>query len=331
MKSIVFQHIEFLLPKSGCVIIPEFGAFIVNIEAAKYDLRGFIIPPKYTIVFNQDLKHNDGTLTSSIQKVENISFDKAAKIIKDSVTEIRHKLSIEGKYMCGKIGYLEIDELKNISFYYNQTITHPKLFGLDYVSLNKIPKEQEKTTRLDYQPKRKYIWAGIAAVAVSILLFTMPTPHIENENVNKIIQQADFINSLTSSLNIENKVEYSNSEEKKEIDLNTSSISIEKSPTTSNEVKIEEEKTVIETVKPLSSRTYYIIVGSDKSKAKAEKLLYKFKSEGFSDAEIVHSGNNYRIYIASFDYKQEAEVFLDVFRIEKPEYKTAWLFSKKNK
>lgn len=332
MIETIFRHIEFLLPKSGCVIVPDLGAFIVNIETSKYDLRGFMSCPNYSIVFNQELKHNDGLLASSIQTKENISYEKANKIIKNAVADIKASLLNKEIFNCGKIGYLCLDKNKNIGFYCNTSIIYPQLWGLNHMYLNKI----ETLEKSDIQPsinhrrKRKSLLASAVAVAATVFLFVMPSTHnIGVSNVNTVMQQADFINTLTTALNSNHDTTTIIDSEEDTIDNKENILTINDTLIANNEqTNVKSENADITT--PISLRTYYIIIGGDTSRKKAEKLLSKHKQAGFENADIVQSNDNYRVYIASFNNKKEAESFLDTFRVENPNYKTAWLFSKKN-
>lgn len=308
MENRIFEHIEFLLPKHNCVIVPDLGGFIVNVEPATRRNDGSIGAPKYSIVFNKDLKYNDGLLASSIQSVKNISYSNACNIIAESVKHIKQTLLQDKPLLCGKIGVLQLDGDNNITFTGNTMLVHPQLYGLGTMHLSFIDALENNNTRKEKYTKVKYKVASMAAVAAALFLFVMPAGKIGNSD-HSTIQQAGFINSVKRSfippvetINVNNEI-------------------------SGNTEAINEEETVLS--KP--ARTYYIIVGGEESEKRAQRLLEKFQSQGLENAAIVKSPTLYRIYIASYSDKSEAERFLDIFRLENPKYATAWLYSQRNK
>lgn len=141
---------------------------------------------------------------------------------------------------------------------------------------------------------------GVAAASIALLLFITPSASIKDNN-SPTVQKADFISSVTSSLT-ETQV-----------------------PTEDNTAypKLQEDIT-----KP--ARSYYIVIGGEDTKSKADQLLKKINNSDFPQADIVETSGRYRIYVASFSDKEQAEEFLKTFRTGNPKYETAWLFSKRN-
>ena len=74
MKKSLEHYISELLYIEDCIIIPDFGGFIVNDKSATINEKsGEIAPPSKTILFNSQLVNNDGLLINHIAKEENIS------------------------------------------------------------------------------------------------------------------------------------------------------------------------------------------------------------------------------------------------------------------
>jgi hypothetical protein len=60
----ITRHIEYLVSRHDCVVVPGWGAFIAQYEPARIDAEsGLIVPPSRAISFNQSVMHNDGLLT----------------------------------------------------------------------------------------------------------------------------------------------------------------------------------------------------------------------------------------------------------------------------
>ena len=60
------RHIESLLLKHDCVIVPDFGGFVTQQVSARYvEDEGLFLPPYRSVGFNGCLKLNDGLLAQS--------------------------------------------------------------------------------------------------------------------------------------------------------------------------------------------------------------------------------------------------------------------------
>ncbi len=310
MENIIFEHVEFLLPRHNCVIVPGLGAFIVNFEPSGTAKDHEITPPTYTIVFNNELKHNDGLIVSSLQALRNIPYTTANNIVNDSIKEIKQTLLQGLPVNCGKLGLLNLDLQGNIAFHPNRTIVFPSIYGLSPVLLQSI----EALRQLDHVERKQNITirriATTAAVIAGLFIFVTPSGNISTINNN---QKAGFLDIFSQTITESNHISLGTKP-----DAEANSI-ISTLPTSDSSNSTIEKPT----------RTYYIVVGGEESESQANRLLARFKDQGFPKASIV-LGDRYRIYVASFFDKSEAERYLDLFRLENPEYATAWLYSKKN-
>ncbi|SBV95786.1 SPOR domain-containing protein [uncultured Dysgonomonas sp.] len=309
MEKTIFKYLEISLPIHNCVIIPDFGGFILNMEPAIFLSNGAIKPPKHSIVFNPELNHNDGIIASYITKDEKISYNAACKKIKEFVTAIKTKLKDGKTIPFGNIGSFTTDTEGNILFAPNRSIMHPGLFGLYPTSIKQLAEIDKIIIRDKRNLSLKYTIGAVAASVAAIALFITPI-NIKDSN-SKISQKADFISTITSSLSPRNSEIVKDLENKTETKQITNTA--EDSP-----------------VKLKSGRIYYIIVGGEDTMDRANNLLSKIKKNGFNDADIVEGGDRYRIYISSFEDKTQAESYLDSFRKENPKFETAWLYSKRN-
>ena len=69
MNHSIEKYISDLLYDNDCVIIMNFGGFVCNQTSAKLDeATGILSPPNKTILFNSQLKENDGLLINHISK-----------------------------------------------------------------------------------------------------------------------------------------------------------------------------------------------------------------------------------------------------------------------
>lgn len=74
----IWNHIRDLLMRHDCVIVPGFGGFVCNREPSRIDQVSHVItPPSRKVVFNQNLKTNDGLLIGYIAVKEQIQYSDA--------------------------------------------------------------------------------------------------------------------------------------------------------------------------------------------------------------------------------------------------------------
>ena len=74
MNKSVENYISELLFLHDCVIMPEFGGFVGNQKSAQLNKStGALIPPSKQILFNPNLKTNDGLLIAHIANQEGIT------------------------------------------------------------------------------------------------------------------------------------------------------------------------------------------------------------------------------------------------------------------
>lgn len=341
MDNMLFKYIEYLLPQYNCVIVPNFGGFVVNMEPAYSNEDGTIAPPSYRISFNQDLTYNDGLLASNIQQAENITYEAACTQIKKCVEGIRLRL-VQNKILhCGNLGKLTLND-NNLSFAANNPVMHPYLMGLTPVHIPLLAELDNERIRERRSLNLRYVIGTAAAAAVALLLFMGPSINVGNTTDTSNRQQANFLSTLAKN-NIYTVKNVKPEEKTADIaehfngenNAGTPEVNNLKSEDTDKLInnynsKRKEDYNMANIGAPHASRTYYIIVGGEESKYRADKLLSKIQSADFPTANIVESADRYRIYVSAFDNKSDAEEYLEKFRTNNPRYKTAWLFSKRN-
>lgn len=111
-------HIEYLLLRHECVVIPDFGAFIKvhHPSVPNYD-SGEILPMTVEIRFNALLTHDDGLLAASFARKLKISYAAGREIMRNSITDLRQALSIDGEVAIGRLGVIRLNEDNRLSFH----------------------------------------------------------------------------------------------------------------------------------------------------------------------------------------------------------------------
>lgn len=181
MQELIHIVVE-LLSKHSCVIIPNFGGFVVNEKSAVADSgTDYFFPPQKELIFNPHLSHNDGLLAHALMQKKSISFDEADEIVAKGVEQLKTELKEHKMCTLGDWGFFSF-ERGNILFHAkNIKIENVDSFGLKefyFPSLHAAKDtrpfdagEKKKT------PVSKALMGGIAA-AIALFLVCQP---IQNE------------------------------------------------------------------------------------------------------------------------------------------------------
>jgi hypothetical protein len=111
-------HIEYLLLRHDCVVVPGFGAFINVYHSALEDSKTHGFQPMTTEVrFNSALKHNDGMLATSYARRERVSYAEGREMVRVAVSDLLDTLALEGEVSIGRIGRIRTDNSGNLSFH----------------------------------------------------------------------------------------------------------------------------------------------------------------------------------------------------------------------
>lgn len=141
------NYISQLLYRYHCVTIPNFGAFLTEIQSAKIDeATATFFPPNKTLSFNSYLQNNDGLLANHISQVEKITYDEAVGYIKIQVLNWKEKLNLFGLLAIKNIGEFTLNSDNKLVFKpFSQLNYLTDSFGLSSYSVAEI---QRKTIRI---------------------------------------------------------------------------------------------------------------------------------------------------------------------------------------
>lgn len=89
----VWDIVKELLHRHDCVIVPGFGGFVCNREPSRIDQVSHVItPPARRVIFNQNLKTNDGLLAGRMAEVLKLSYNEALAEIDRTIERTRDLL-----------------------------------------------------------------------------------------------------------------------------------------------------------------------------------------------------------------------------------------------
>lgn len=314
----ISKHIEHLLYKHDCVILPTLGGFVVNEEPSHIDfVGGKVHPPKRQVSFNQSIIHNDGLLFSCVAERAHLSFAESRTVVETFIEQSLQTLEKNGTVEIEGIGrlFLNIErKLEFASFGKNFSI---ESFGLPELGFYPILRNQNlsrvmlpetssnnKGSLVSFikKPLTQKLAIGIPSAAAVLLCIWWATSFF-NTPKNDKLQTASIISSITDSQELETKpVPQPTAEELAQAARAAQDVPLsnrlanegddEHSPV-DNTSKIQENATFSEhdnakmTEKYLSSEAtsgneYIIMVGSFGSEGNAKKLSSKIMKAGLT-------------------------------------------------
>lgn len=302
------KHIQDLLYRYECVIVPGFGAFLSQREAAVINSEtNTLLPPTKTISFNRQLLKNDGLLANYVAETEKVSYSTALTIIADFVHQIEVSLKTERKADLENIGQFSISEEDTLQFEPANTVNYlTDAFGLAPVQATKITpklsKEVVSTTKtntdkelVNFTPKNratlyKYAAVGIIAVGLSGIL---------------------GLNFYSSNVQEHNIAEQQEAETKLEQQIQEATFVID-NPLPAITFKVENQP-----------GNFHVVAGAFRMEENAEKKVAELKKEGYK-ARLIGQ-NKYGLHqVVYSSHKTRRDATNALIRIKKTN-KAAWL------
>jgi hypothetical protein len=270
-------------------------------------------PPSKKILFNTNLKTNDGLLITHISNKEEITQEVAKNEVENYAAKIADKLTKSKVLRIDKIGLFTLGNEENIIFLQDSENNYSlDSFGMK-ATYNKavvretIIEEKVTTTIKNIRTQSNNPKAFLRVAAVIIPLITLSYISItQQDKINNVYTQMASLNPFENSI-ITGPIEEVIPEMK---------IKVEVIP----RVEIIEEE-----VAPIiiSQNTYYIIAGAFTDKKNANKMLAKLKKWNYN-TELVPSENLLRVSYNSFTNKSDALIALHKI---KQENSAAWLLT----
>lgn len=321
----IIRHIEYLIRRHDCVIVPGIGAFIVSYKSSYINEEwGIMTPPKREITFNSSIVNNDGLLANSISRKEGISFEVANKLMFQEIDRMRVLLMENEVFSIGRIGNLSVGVENNLRFepfknydcideYYGlqsfklQTLDELKNQHYEYNIGTEKLQSHVRSDKNYYIPVSKRL---VRYVAMLIIVFmaaismSLPTNHTSYTK--------DYASVLPISTDVVSTIVEKVDESKEQ-----NEICYDDNISQTNECCFE----------PALKDNYYLIVASLTSEAEALKFI-----EGHIDGEalrVVVTPSMCRVYVAKSRNKTE---LIDIFNSTefKKNFAEAWIWKPQN-
>ena len=327
--SDVALHIEYLLTKHDCVIVPGWGAFVVQYSDAFYFAEGTVYKkPHKNISFNQSVCHNDGLLVNSVIRRSGMTYDAANREIEDFVASLRKQLDYDGLVAIGRLGlFKKRDDL--VIFEPNRMGGRcSDSFGLLDLKIKTLAQlasenaEHDNETELEERPEVRLYIRRFAQVAASIIIlicagFVLSTPlRFEQATDYAGLENAVKIKTPSQKVALKTDGELTIAlplcaEQEQCVKANTDAVSeVEDRSDETNEVSLPHNE----------DGEYYLIVSSLDTREQAEKYVRQHDGE---DLRILERNNRFRVYVA------QSSSFKSLNRVRRSvssEYPDAWIY-----
>src|SRR5437762_117763 len=94
-----------LLLQHECIIVPNFGGFIVRESPCNFNVSKDILKPySKSVFFNPHLNENDGLLINAIVNSHNVSYTEATSILEKWIDGLNKDITEIGKSIISNIG-----------------------------------------------------------------------------------------------------------------------------------------------------------------------------------------------------------------------------------
>ena len=335
----IFSHIERLLLTNDCVIIPEFGGFVIHPYPAVYKSEEHkFCPPGKDIVFNPTLNHYDRLLPESYIQVYGMTFEEAQRSLKKDIEELYLLIEKDGAVYFDKTGVLRKGGDGKLFFEpeRNSSFAGLKPYGLYSFHLPPLvrikQKEQTETGRIiQLQPKPRQVdslpvhrgWIRVIGVSVAavglFLIISTPVKNVYHPSYSASMISPEMIlhSGSTPNLDIEEDTTQI-------LDLE---IETPPQPTVSEEIT----QPVVAPPQPeakadaATQKTYYAIIASFASEKHAYQFMQEINMPELTNMGIVTNEGRVRVYADKFNTKDEAQSYIQRLKENKKLVNT-WLY-----
>ena len=295
------KHIVALLYRFQCVTLPGFGAFITEVQSTTIsEGTNTFNPPKKVIIFNANVKNNDGLLANHIALEENISFEKASENIVFEVSKWIVSLEQRNRLILKNIGEIRMNADNSLIFEPYNTVNYlTHSFGLSNFTSSLITREElklqveklEEKAPILFTPEKRQNYSFVKYAAAILLFSSVGTFGYKIYNDQEVAAQTLYVEKQVQD-KVNNKIQEA-----------TFFISV---PLANIELPVKEE------IKP-----YHIVAGAFRNEKNAQTALANLKEKGFN-ANLLEKNKSGLIPVAyeSFTSLEEAQIAKRKIQVE---------------
>ncbi|MCA6443437.1 MAG: SPOR domain-containing protein [Bacteroidetes bacterium] len=347
VNQYISNSIPSLLHEHHFLVVPEFGAFILNYKSAIVKkTQGVIFPPGYWVSFNSNIQQNDGQFATYLAKELNIALSDANSHLQGFASYCKAVLANRARITIDGVGFFYYDFENNLCFEPNLNDQFNKEnFGLTSIKLEEITEEEPVKLNFDAKDKtlislseskhqplitsaRKWRKYAFAAVITAISLTMLSIAILNNPTKGGML--ASMFNS--GSVSQYSPVQYSDiqlvSSNQGGKDLVFNSNGISELNVNGIELSVVDDKAFINkssgVVKhKIFEGQFQIVVGCFSQVSNAKKLVKQYTQQG---VQVYLSGLNSKgMHVVSYgSYTTKEEALTELASI-KSNFPNAWV------
>lgn len=358
------RHIESLMLKHDCVIVPNLGGFVTQyVPARRVDDEQLFLPPCRSVGFNPQLNLNDGLLVQSYMQAYDTNYPEALKLIDDAVVQLKQQLQEEGEYELSGIGKLTLGAGGKYNFTPNEAgVLSPELYGLDAVTTPRIAELQKATQQSEDKTKsskkkvnikrteknytisinRELVNYVAAAVVAIVFYFIFATPINNNEQTEHQVASTMYEQLFNNATTSQQSAIVQPTLTTTPIATSLSGMDSTTALTTTQQVETPQQEQNVtpqadaastkanrvmekeETTQPTISGQYTLVLASAITEGNAQSFSAKLKKKGFNEAAPYHRGRMVRVIYGHYPTEQAAQMALNKLQYNK-EFADAWV------
>ncbi|MBP3472110.1 MAG: SPOR domain-containing protein [Paraprevotella sp.] len=345
MKELA-QHIEALLLKHDCVVIPQFGGFVTQrVASVRAEDEDLFLPPFRTVGFNPKLQANDGLLISSFMTTYRIDEAEAKKMLNQKVLTLRQSLLENGLCDFEGIGLFSQNEDGEIQFSpYESGAVCPAYYGLDAFEFPLLKPCSNTTVTVADEAEENHAeenneshitirinkrWINYAATAVAaVLLFILFSPTAENTGFDRQQMQMSTPLIPTALLQRLSTMEAAG--------MDTMAMEMAQPEITpENHKDIPDTETVqpkattgqVEQLTEEPVAGYAVVVVSSVTEKNAGQYVENLKKRGIEGARVYKKGKMVRVIFDGFETEAAAYTQLNKLKHNYTDFETAWVLN----
>jgi len=329
----VIRHIEYLVHRHDCVVLPKWGAFIAHYQPACYDeALGLMYPPLREISFSASVGYDDGLLASSIARKEAIPFNQASRIVEDDIVSMKHQLDLDGEISIGKVGRFIKQDGVSVVFEPSPSQSHVGASGFDALAIkpliNKVREEAVNAGRIEAPHRSRLSRIGLRAIKAAAVLALLigisavllrPTFN-RNDDMASIAPVVSYKSSQTSvmpSINGEATLNIGIPVEDNE------SVAADGEAAEVAQAQLTDDAPAVAGIRMNPTDRYCLVVASLPTKTLAEKFMSEHKRHSLG---ILDKDGKYRVYAATGNTTNETLKVKEISSIGS-EFADAWVCS----
>lgn len=342
-------HIEYLLRRNDCVILPGVGAFISVHIPARYDKQTATWHPMtQEIRFNQAVNQDDGLLANSYARKYTLPFHEARMLLDSDIRAMLSLIEHDGEVSLGRIGMLKAGEGNSLVFtpLYSHGYSNKEI-GLIPVNIlqNHAPvanetsehevhenndnihcEEESSEAGRKFDTVRNYYIAinktfakvacSLVAICVVALFVIFNTDNRTGEDKASVLPVKEIVDTTASLAKGK---------------LQSASSSVEgnqKKDEESTNIKNSSENSADSSASASDKKRFHLIVGTFRSENDA-MLYIESNASSAKDFKIIPSKTLWRVSMASSDDKSELINRLNSREVSE-KYDGAWIYEEKN-